>query len=44
MTKIPPDAVLENLYKWRIRESDQLKTVSDLYDMEIHHKITMPNY
>ena len=27
MTKIPPDDVLENLYKLRIRESDQLKTV-----------------
>ena len=27
MTKIPPDDVLESLYKLRIRESDQLKTV-----------------
>ena len=28
----------------RIRESDQLKTVLDLYEMEIHQKISMPNY
>ena len=27
MTKIPPDDVLESLFKLRIRESDQLKTV-----------------
>ena len=29
MTKIPPDDILESLYKLRIRESDQLKTVMD---------------
>ena len=44
MSKIPSDDVLESLYKLRIRESDQLKTVSDLYEMEIHQKISMPNY
>ena len=33
MTKIPPDDVLESLYKLRIRESDQLKNVLELYDM-----------
>ena len=44
MTKIPPDDVLESLYKLRTRESDQLKTVLELYDMEIHQKISMPNY
>ena len=27
MTKIPSDDVLDSLYKLRIRESDQLKTV-----------------
>ena len=27
MTKIPPDDILEGLYKLRIRESDKLKTV-----------------
>ena len=41
MTKIPPDDVLERLYKFRIRESDQLTTVLELYDMEIHQKISM---
>ena len=44
MTKIPSDDILESLYKLRIRESDQLKTVFELYDMEIHQKISMPNY
>ena len=44
MTKIPLDDVLESLHKLRIRESDQLKTVLELYDMEIHQKITKPNY
>ena len=43
MTKIPSDDVLESLYKMRIRESDQIKNVSELYDMEIHKKISMPN-
>ena len=28
MTKIPHDDILEGLYKWRIRESEKLKTVS----------------
>ena len=44
MTKIPPDDVLDSLYKLRMHESDQLKTVLELYDMEIHQKISMPNY
>ena len=43
MSKIPPDDILESLYKWRIRESAQLKTVLELYDMEIHQKISVPN-
>ena len=43
MTKISPDDVLESLYKLRIRESDQLKTVLELHDVEIHHKISMPD-
>ena len=42
-TSIPCDDILESLYKLRIRESAQLKTVLDLYDMEIHQKISMPN-
>ena len=36
MTKIPPDDILEGLYKLRIRESEILKTVLELYDLEIH--------
>ena len=44
MTKIPSDDILDSLYKLRIRESDQLKTALELYDMEIHQKISMPNY
>ena len=44
MSKIPSDDVLESLYKLRIRESAQLRTVLELYDMEVHQKISMPNY
>ena len=44
MTKIPSDDILGSLYKLRIRESAQLKTVLELHDMEIHQKISMPNY
>ena len=45
MSKIPSDDVLESLFKLRIRESAQLKTVLELYDMENHQKISsMPNY
>ena len=42
--KIPSDEILERLYRLRKRESDQLKTVLELYDMEIHQKISVPNY
>ena len=31
-------------FKLRIRESDQLKTVLELYDMEINHKISTPDF
>ena len=41
MNKIPPDDILESTYKLRIRESDQLKTVSELYDLEM---ISKPDY
>ena len=44
MTKIPPDDILEGLYKLRIRESDKLKTVLELYDLEIHQKKIGPDY
>ena len=38
MTKIPPDDILEGLYKLRIRESEKLKTVLEMYDLETHQK------
>ena len=44
MTKIPHDDILEGLYKIRIRESDKLKTVLELYDLEIHQKKSGPDY
>ena len=43
MTKIPPDDILEGLYKLRIRESDKLKTVLELYDLQIHQKKLGPD-
>ena len=44
MSKIPSDDILESLSKLWIRESAQLKTVLELYDMEIQQKISVPNY
>ena len=44
MTMIPPNDILESLYKLRTRESGQLKAVLELYDMEIHQKISMPTF
>ena len=44
MSKISSDDVLESLYKLRIRESDQLKNVLELCDMEIHQKISVHHY
>ena len=38
MAEIPSDDILESLYKLRIRESEKLKTVLELYNMEIHQK------
>ena len=38
MTIIPPDDILEGLYKLRIRESEKLKTVLELSDLETHQK------
>ena len=38
MTQIPSDDILEGLYKLRIRESEQLKTVLELYYLENHQK------
>ena len=44
MTQIPADDILEGLYKLRIRESEKLKTVLELYNMEIHQKKAGPDY
>ena len=44
MTKIPSDDILEGLYKLRIRKSEKLKTVLELYDLEIHQKKAGPDY
>ena len=44
MTKIPLDDILEGLYKLSIRESDKLKTVLELYDLETHQKKLGPDY
>ena len=43
-TKIPPDDILEGLYKLRIRESEKLMTVLEMYDLEIHQKKLGPDY
>ena len=42
-TKIPSDEILERLYKLKIRESVQLKIVLELYDLDVHQKISVPN-
>ena len=44
MTKITSDDILDGLYKLRIRESEKLKTVLELYNMEIHQKKAEPIY
>ena len=43
-TKIPSDDILEGLYNLRIRESEKLKTVLELYDLEIHQKKIGPDH
>ena len=43
MTKIPHDDILEGLYTLRIRESEKLKTVLELYDLETLKKLG-PDY
>ena len=44
MTKIPHDDISEGLYKLRIRDSEKLKTVLELYDLEFHQKKLGPDY
>ena len=40
----PPDDILEGLYTFRIRVSEKLKTVLELYDLEIHQMKLGPDY
>ena len=44
MTQIPSDDILESLHKSRIRESEKLKTVLELYNMEILQKKAALDY
>ena len=39
----PPDDMLESLHKLRIRESEKLKIVLELYNLEIHQKKSKPD-
>ena len=41
MTEIPHDDILEGLYKFRIRESEKLKTVLELYDLDWIKEVKM---
>ena len=43
MTQIPSDEILESLCKLRKRGSEKLKTVLELYKMEIHQKKAGPD-
>ena len=44
MTQIPSDDILEGLYKLRIRMSGKVKTVLELYNMEVHQQKAEPDY
>ena len=44
MTQIQSDEILESLYKLGIRESEKLRTVLELYNLEIHQKKVGPDY
>ena len=43
ISKVPNDKILESLYKIRIRESDQLKTVLTMYEQEIDQRLSKPS-
>ena len=43
LTQIPHDDILEGLYKLRKRESENLKSVLELYDLETHQKKLGPD-
>ena len=44
MEQLPPDDILESLYKLRSRENEKLKTVLEVYNLEIHQKKAKPDY
>ena len=44
MSKTPSDDILESLYKLSVRESEQLRTVLEFYDVELHQKTSVRNY
>ena len=44
MTQIPLDDILEGLFQLRVREFEKLKTVLELYDLEIQQKKAGPDY
>ena len=44
MEQFPPDDIVESLYKLRIRDSEKIKTVLELYNMEIHQEKAKPDY
>ena len=44
MEQFPPDDIWDSLYELRIRESDKLKTILELYNLEIHQKKPEPDY
>ena len=44
MTQTAPGDILEGLYKLRTRGSEKLKTVLELYNVEIHQKKAGPDY
>ena len=41
---IPTDDLLESLYKLLVLESDQLRAVLELYELEIHNESSKPYY
>ena len=42
--EMPQDNALENLYKTRLHDSEQLKTVLTLYDQDFEQKDGRPSY
>ena len=44
LTQVPSDDILAELHKLRIRESEKLRTVLELYSTEIHQKKAGPDH